>query len=1759
MPKQGKYQKQNNTYPYLNVDMWIALESLKYYGKNVEGVYVFPTVDDFKSSGGSRDFAYNAIVYAIPRSPKNSDENWKKTIKKINKARKAKGFDLLPTDITREEYNKKCMESVTWNSEKGYYEPSENKKGNFAWEQQQSAKIWSVRKSGRTDRSGNPLTLYSTVITSDHIDVTAQDYPLNGAMHKFLMTKEGAQWMADNHIFGDVHGGHVHLSYQSSRTGGSLNRLGKSRHGVEWTAAPTDNTKYDKVKQKAADAGDENFIQNATESFDNNSGSVNWNGENVAVINSNDEVETVEEYTTRIDNVKQGFIDEGYSEEDANVLVEIYKEQPDEETRNEIVNDKAVRDRELDLRRNQITTEDDETTEDDNVTTETDDETTVEVETTPDAETTTEADVEVETAPDTETVVDTETTEVVTDTENTEDVEVSEEIKEVKKPNRFDYPLDPNKPSEGNVNPETKGKSYNEALKEYNDYIAAKEAAANQDNIETQEEGTTEEETTVETDTTTDETTEGVTEPEEEVDVYQKLIDEGYSDEDARMIMAIIDNVDSEERKNKIINDKEFRDKELQARKDLSSSYVWNDEAGEWEEVGQDGLVDSERTDADDPTTDADNQTTDTDNVTQETTTEETTTQETTTDDNQTEDVVDTEAKREEITKKIEEHKKQEPERPQKGVNFPMFGKKDGKTYEEAIAEYDKEYAEWADKGTQLERELAKVGSIPFQDGEYTGETNEDGFPEGKGKMVYDDGDVYEGTFENGEFKTGTYTDAQTGETRSGTWVGGNQFNGTITDKDGNTKDGVFYIDEDNNYISDAEMKEPVASFDNIEDAYTALENGELDITEGNRITVGDKTYVLDFDDQFEIDTSLNTAIDRTETDGVNPDEYRFNSDDVPIVTMDDIESGEAGKVGPQYFGRVGSDGNTVIVEDRDGRFYEMTWNATEGKYQMTPSSQEAYDLRRENEILSFNKETKDSVGNYTEDLKRKHEENYRGLTGDNLRKKIKKDLRTELGRKEYNKLVRSGELNDLVEEKYNLITEGVQEIRIDDNTTWIGYTKTVNGKTVPAGEGTMIMSNGDVFTGTVDDQGNILDGTMRKMDGTEEKGTFVDGNLSKGISTSINGEYRKGEFDADGNLVKGERKLNTQPDREQGTFENGELVDAYEVVYLDDGSVISTDEQDRIDNENYRREQAIEKGRIRDERIQQKIENGTLPEGVNTWMSEKEYDSWADATEIFDATVSTPGEIVKIEGQYYKIDPDGNSVTLWDIENDTPLANPESYGIETTLGNNVTIEQASDYLVEENQRLLEESTALNEEIQATIDKGAENLKKLGYSDEYIDLYKNQLNANNPHEEGSDEYNKWEENKRKGMIWDAERNTWLSGPSFTRKEKEDRPGISADQSESQQLDDYVIRQGNPYTLGKSKKEDRQYKKWNEQATKRGRDGEYKYKWNTQTNEFDRFGEDPTDLRDLMNPGTYTNQNGDRIIIDEFGNGFIERRTGIGSDGMPVYSEQEPFDAFDDIYQTSDFQQVTDPNAWFNQPENVTNLISGIIGIGGLAAAMKKVKPKDMPTLSSAFEERLRQSKELSKQGFSPAEEATIRNDINAAYTAGIDNLVRGTAGDRAKFLAGTGILDAQRATSLLQFAAMDAEQRRQNEAAYGELLTYKENFETSKGLQERQEDLEMQLANKQSGADLAATAFASIRDSVANASTNRLMDQYMKKLEGSLTTVATQQGNMFSHLMSKGTTTDTDGDGVMDAYDSDPNDPNVPNVQTTEEENNQNE
>ena len=209
------------------------------------------------------------------------------------------------------------------------------------------------------------------------------------------------------------------------------------------------------------------------------------------------------------------------------------------------------------------------------------------------------------------------------------------------------------------------------------------------------------------------------------------------------------------------------------------------------------------------------------------------------------------------------------------------------------------------------------------------------------------------------------------------------------------------------------------------------------------------------------------------------------------------------------------------------------------------------------------------------------------------------------------------------------------------------------------------------------------------------------------------------------------------------------------------------------------------------------------------------------------------------------------------------------------------------------------------------------------------------------------------------------------------------------------------------------------------------------------------------------------------------------------------------------------------------PTVASSLISTVLGGVGLSMAMKKLDPKSMPSLSSAFEERLRQSKALSEQGFDPAEEAKIRQDINKSYSVGIDNMVRGTAGDRAKFLAGTGVLDAQRSSALLEFAALDSAQKRDNRKQYTDLLTYKENFEAQKTLSERTEDMNQQLANKQAGASLASSAFETVTNNIQGAKMNKFMGKYQDMMEDSLfgPQGATVLDNIFSHLGTEETET----------------------------------
>ena len=151
-----------------------------------------------------------------------------------------------------------------------------------------------------------------------------------------------------------------------------------------------------------------------------------------------------------------------------------------------------------------------------------------------------------------------------------------------------------------------------------------------------------------------------------------------------------------------------------------------------------------------------------------------------------------------------------------------------------------------------------------------------------------------------------------------------------------------------------------------------------------------------------------------------------------------------------------------------------------------------------------------------------------------------------------------------------------------------------------------------------------------------------------------------------------------------------------------------------------------------------------------------------------------------------------------------------------------------------------------------------------------------------------------------------------------------------------------------------------------------------------------------------------------------------------------------------------------------------------MGKKGLKEAMKEVRPQASAKLSPMFMQHLRQSRELAKKGFHPDEARLMRKEIDNAYQIGLENAVRGSGGQRARFLAESGVLDAKRSSALLDYATKDAALQRQNADKHEKLMMFKENFDIQQTEKERAEDMERQVANKKAAAQFTSAAFTNL-------------------------------------------------------------------------------
>ena len=171
------------------------------------------------------------------------------------------------------------------------------------------------------------------------------------------------------------------------------------------------------------------------------------------------------------------------------------------------------------------------------------------------------------------------------------------------------------------------------------------------------------------------------------------------------------------------------------------------------------------------------------------------------------------------------------------------------------------------------------------------------------------------------------------------------------------------------------------------------------------------------------------------------------------------------------------------------------------------------------------------------------------------------------------------------------------------------------------------------------------------------------------------------------------------------------------------------------------------------------------------------------------------------------------------------------------------------------------------------------------------------------------------------------------------------------------------------------------------------------------------------------------------------------------------------------------------------------IISYVMGKKGLKEAMKEVKPQASAELSPMFMQHLRQSRELAKKGFHPDEARLIQKEMDGAFQKGLENAVRGSGGQRATFLAQSGILDSQRSSALLEYAAKDAELQRTNADKYEKLIMFKENFDIQQTEKERAEDMAKQVANKDAAAQFTSAAFTNVMSGIGGGMSSLLNKQ----------------------------------------------------------------
>ena len=283
-----------------------------------------------------------------------------------------------------------------------------------------------------------------------------------------------------------------------------------------------------------------------------------------------------------------------------------------------------------------------------------------------------------------------------------------------------------------------------------------------------------------------------------------------------------------------------------------------------------------------------------------------------------------------------------------------------------------------------------------------------------------------------------------------------------------------------------------------------------------------------------------------------------------------------------------------------------------------------------------------------------------------------------------------------------------------------------------------------------------------------------------------------------------------------------------------------------------------------------------------------------------------------------------------------------------------------------------------------------------------------------------------------------------------------------------------------------------------------------------------------DLREAKNLGLMYDEDGQTYSPEQLENMMIEPKGLMNYEQYSVWNEQQiadPNASFEEFQGLSDEdytalldkssvnketkdnetydllgEQGNFEESFLDKVGGLSSLIGLATGVVGLGQALKDVDiPKD-PKLGPAFQQRLEESKRMAQQGLTPSELAKAHNELDSSYATGIENIVRGSAGNRAQFMAGLGGLDVARQSALMDISVADAKMQRENQEKYDGMMLMDEQYSAARQAKYQNAKFEQDSARQSAGAALGGAGISMVSNAINDRQINRFRKIQSQKM-----------------------------------------------------------